>query len=262
MTPPIPELTSRENDQVKYLKKLLEKPSFARQEGVFVAQGAKLCCTAAESGIAIKNLYCTRQAAKRWPQVFALGCPVVWISEPVADKLSGMPSAQGAFALCEMPQFSSLDIDPAGYYIALESVQDPANLGAVMRSAAAFGYRGVVLSAGCAEPFGQKAMRASMGAVFKLPVIRTEDLPGLLQQLAKRGMTTAAAALRNSADIRTFSPSGGLVLVIGSEGQGLTEQTIAACQQAVRIPIEGMESLNAAVAASILMWEYGGKQRG
>lgn len=255
-------LTSKDNEQVKYLKKLLEKPAFCKQEGLFVAEGVKLSLDAAESGLDLVNIYYTEEAQKRWPALDTLGCKKQLISAQVAQKLSGMPSAQGVFALCRMPRPAASDIDPAGRYIALEAVQDPANMGAILRSAAAFGYDGVILSAGCAEPFGQKAMRASMGAVFKLPLIRTEDLPALLGQLADRGMATGAAALYDSVDIREFRPEGGLVIAIGNEGQGLTDETIAACRQSIRIPIRGMESLNAAVAASILMWEFGGRQDG
>ncbi|MEG1932478.1 MAG: RNA methyltransferase, partial [Pygmaiobacter sp.] len=181
----------------------------------------------------------------------------VSISEGVAQKLSEMKSAQGVFALCRLPEPPPADIDPAGRYIALEAVQDPANVGAVLRSAAAFGFDGALLDKSCANPFGTKALRASMGAAFKLPLFSVDDLPAMLCSLSRCGMATAAAALRGAVDLSQFVPVGGLVLVIGSEGNGLSEDAINACGAVVKIPIsERMESLNAAVAASVLMWEY------
>lgn len=256
------QITSRDNDQIKYLAKLLDKTAFARSEGLFVAEGVKLTLDAAGCELLPKAVYYTEKAAERWPDITRLACRQVVIAEHVAQKLSDMKSPQGVFALCEMPALGQSEIKPAGRYIALENVQDPANVGAIARSAAAFGFDGMLLSGGCADPFGQKAMRASMGAVFKLPILTTDDLPALLKELTAKKMEAAAAALTGAVPLSCFSPKGGLVLTVGNEGQGLTENTIAACSAVIKIPISGMESLNAAVAASILMWEYGGKANG
>lgn len=251
------QLTSRDNERVKYAQKLMEKPAFCKAEQRFLAEGKKLCLDAAESGIVIEILYYTYMAQKRWPEIDSLPGEHISISESVAEKISGMKSAQGVFAVCRLPVWDEAQVDPTGRYIALENVQDPANVGAVLRSAAAFGFDGALLSQGCAEPFGQKALRASMGAAFKLPIIRTLDLPAALRVCSAKGMSTAAAALRGAVDLSEFKPQGGLVLAIGNEGNGLTDDAIDACEKAVKIPIsERMESLNAAVAASVLMWEF------
>ena len=102
-----------------------------------------------------------------------------------------------------------------------------------------------------------------MGAAFKLPVIWTEELPTLLRRLSGQGMTTVAAALRGAVDLREYNYSGGgLVLAIGNEGNGLTPSAIEACNAVVKIPIRSMESLNAAAAAAVLMWELGGRRDG
>ena len=259
----MPELiTSRDNAEVKYLVKLLEKTSFAKSEGKFVAEGVKLSLTAAECGVTPEAVFYTERAADRWPELLRLSCRQVIIAEHVAEKLSRMTSAQGVFALCPMPRAKMSDIALSGRYIALENVQDPANVGAIARTAAAFGFDGMLLGADCADPFGQKALRASMGAVLKLPILMVEDLPALLGELTQKGMQTAAAALTGAVELSHFTPQGGVVLAVGSEGQGLTDRAITACKAVVKIPISGMESLNAAVAASILMWEYGGRPHG
>ena len=148
-------------------------------------------------------------------------------------------------------------------YLALEEVQDPANVGAVLRSAAAFGFAGVLLTPGCADPFSAKAMRASMGAAFKLPLYQTDDLPAALRRFAQGGAAAVAAALRGAVDLRSYHyDGGGLVLAIGNEGNGLSEAVIDACTAVVKIPICTMESLNAAAAAAVLMWELGGRRDG
>ena len=256
-------ITSRENERVKYTAKLLGRPAFARSEGRFVAQGVKLCLDAVQAGLVPETVYFTEKALAKWPQLEQLDCERILISEPVAEKLSGQKSPQGVFAVCPMPAFPLAEIDPAGRYLALEEVQDPANVGAVLRSAAAFGFRGVILTPGCADPFGEKALRASMGAAFKLPLFWAQDLPGLLRSLSAQGMATVAAALRGAVDLREYRyAGGGLVLAVGNEGSGLTVPTIDACGAVVKIPIRGMESLNAAAAAAVLMWELGGRLDG
>ncbi len=257
------QITSRENERIKYTVKLMQKPAFRRQEGRFVLQGVKLCSDAAAAGIALETLYRTRQAADRWPRLADLPCEQVEISEQVAAKLSQQKTPQGVFAVCRLPEFAAGGIQTEKRYLALEELQDPANVGAALRSAAAFGFAGVILTRDCADPFGEKALRASMGAAFKLPILWTEDLPALLRRLSNQGMATVAAALRGAEDLRAYRyDGGGLVLVIGNEGNGLTAQTIDACGAVVKIPIRGMESLNAAAAAAVLMWELGGRQDG
>ena len=256
-------ITSRDNERVKYTAKLLAKPSFCRQQGQFVAEGAKLCLDAAAVGLPCETLYLTDDAAARWPALATISAERVLIHQTVAEKLSGMKSPQGVFGVFGLPLFGETAIDPNGHYLALEDVQDPANVGAVLRSAAAFGFSGVLLTTGCADPLGQKAMRASMGAAFRLPTIRVEDLPSQLLRFGKAGMVTIAAALYGASDLMAYQyTGGGLMLVVGNEGNGLSQPVIDACGAVLRIPMQSMESLNASVAASVLMWELWGRRNG
>ena len=130
-----------------------------------------------------------------------------------------------------------------------------------LRSAAAFGFDGVLLSKGCAAPFAPKTLRASMGAAGRLPVAPVQDLPQALQQLRARGVVCLAAALYHSRPLDEAPQSypDGLCAVIGSEGQGLTDAAVQACDMAVRIPMTDLvESLNAGVAGSVLLWHFRG----
>ena len=162
----------------------------------------------------------------------------------------------------EHPGWLAADILAKGRRIlALEAVQDPGNVGTLLRSAAAFGFDGVLLSKGCAAPFAPKTLRASMGAAGRLPVAPVQDLPQALQQLRARGVVCLAAALYHSRPLDEAPQSypDGLCAVIGSEGQGLTDAAVQACDMAVRIPMTDLvESLNAGVAGSVLLWHFRG----
>ena len=137
----------------------------------------------------------------------------------------------------------------------LEGVQDPGNVGTVLRTASAFGIDLVVLLGGCADLYHPKTVRATMGAVFRQPVWQT-DLAGLEKALADWGLPLYGAALTDSArDVRSL-PMAGLAVAVGSEGSGLTPALLSLCQGQVIIPMAPWsESLNAAVAAAVLMWE-------
>ena len=181
--------------------------------------------------------------------------------EDVADKLAGVPAHQGVFGVFRTPVHTLDEVKAGGRYLALESFQDPGNVGTLLRSAAAFGFDGVILSEGCASPYAPKTLRASMGAAVQLPVIEAGEMPPVIAQLRAKGVECLAAALYHSQPLgaaQTAGP-GGVCVVIGSEGQGLTEATIAACDRTVRIPMtDRVESLNAGIAGSILLWHFRG----
>ena len=146
-----------------------------------------------------------------------------------------------------------------GLTLALDGVQDPGNVGTLLRSAAAFGFDGVLLSDGCASVFAPKTLRASMGAAVRVPVMEVGAMPATIAALRAKNITCLAAALYQSQPLSAARPGypGGVCVVIGSEGQGLTEETIAACSGTVRIPMtDRVESLNAGIAGSILLWHF------
>lgn len=142
--------------------------------------------------------------------------------------------------------------------VLLESVRDPANVGAIIRSAAAMGIDRLILSADCADIYHPKAVRGSMGTLFSQPIDRVPALAPVITQLREHGRRVFAAALDADAlRLGSFVPQSGDCVVIGNEGHGLCPETVAACDRSVIIPMTARaESLNAAVAASILMWEF------
>ena len=253
-------IASRENAKIKYACKLGADAALRERDGLFFAEGPKLCLELAKT-CRPAAFYATEAALTRWPALTE-NPATVQISVPAADKLAGVQTNQGVFALFETPQPNAAAVLAAATrLLALEGVQDPGNVGTLLRSAAAFGFDAVLLGPGCAAPFAPKTLRASMGAAGQIPTLQIPDLPAALQGLQARGVTCLAAALRRSEPLQNVQGpfEGGLCVVIGSEGQGLTDAAVAACGRTVRIPMTGrVESLNAGVAGSVLLWHFRG----
>ncbi len=247
-------ITSRENERVKYARRLAASGAFRVQEGLFFAEGKRLCQDLAALQRP-RAVFCTEELLARCPEAETMGESCTLVSPPVAEKLADTRSPQGLFCLFALPACHADALCPEAGLLLCEELQDPANVGAVLRSAAAFGYGGVVLASG-ADPFSPKALRASMGAVLRLPVLR---LPSLAQFAATFGpqkpVFLAAAAGPGSRPPGEMRPGGPFALMIGNEGAGLSEEALALADGRVGIPMQrGVESLNAAVAASVLMY--------
>ena len=180
---------------------------------------------------------------------------VVEVPADLLKAVSTVDTPQGMLAVCRAPDLTPPRTLEPGLYLVLDGVQDPGNVGTVWRTADAFGAEGVFLLPGCAEPFSPKTVRSTMGACFRLPVWETglEDLTALL---GGAGLPLYATALReDTADLRSVRLDRAAV-VIGSEGRGVSQAVLDACALTLKIPMrDRCESLNAAVAASVVLWE-------
>lgn len=253
-------ITSRDNAKIKYAAKLAASAAFRAAEGRFLAEGAKLCPELAK-GAELLELFCTEKALEKHPELAELPGEHILVKPHVAEKLADVGSNQGVFGVFRTPAPGWDCVRPGGRYLALERVQDPGNVGTLIRSAAAFGFDGVLLSDGCAAPFAPKTLRASMGAAVRIPVLTVGAMPAAVERLRGLGIPSLAAALYNSQPLSAVGSDWphGLCVVIGSEGQGLTDETVAACAAAVRIPMtDKAESLNAGIAGSVLLWHFRG----
>ena len=249
-------ITSRENAKIKYACAVRDSEKQRAADGLFFAEGPKLCLELAKS-CTPRAMYATAAALAKTPELAQFD--PAEIAPHVAEKLSGTKSNQGVFALFETPVPPADTLDTARRILMLEGVQDPGNVGTLLRSAAAFGFDGVLLSDGCASVFAPKTLRASMGAAVRVPVMEVGAMPAAIAALRAKNITCLAAALYQSQPLSAARPGypGGVCVVIGSEGQGLTEETIAACSGTVRIPMtDRVESLNAGIAGSILLWHF------
>lgn len=257
------EITSRRNDLIRKIFRLSGSAACRREEHRFVAEGARLCADAAVSGAEVTALLFTERAEEKYAgylePVRAAAKAEFRISPSVASFLSDTKTPQGIFCVCAIPPEAGPfpDASEKKDYLFLENMQDPANMGAVFRTAEALGFGGVFLGGSCCDAFSPKVLRAGMGSVFRLPLFREAQAPAAVRRLNEAGFATLAAVPHPPAvsvtSLRYSVPS---VAVIGNEGSGLTPETCTACSARVSIPMAGRaESLNATAAAAILMWE-------
>ena len=256
-------VTSKDNQWVKEWRGLCDSAKKRRESGLFALEGARLCLDALRSGVAVKAVLYTASALAIYTDVvgalIAAADTAVEISPELSRHMGDTTNPQGVFCVAKTLD-NSLIIDKInilGTYGALEDVQDPGNLGTIIRTAEAFGLSGLILSEGCCDVYNPKVLRSSMGGVFRLPLMRVRDMAETVTALQGKGLTAHACVVDATAVPITGANLGaGSVVVIGNEGNGLKPATVAACQQAVTIPMGGRaESLNASMAAGIVLWE-------
>lgn len=259
-------ITSRKNPLVRQAAALADSAGRRREERRFFCEGARLCEEAARSEIAIEACFFTEKAREKYGKyleaVQQRSGALYLVEEHVAGLLSGTKTSQGVFCLCAWPQglrdFPTGGCPAKRPCVVLENIQDPGNLGTVLRTAEALGIEQVVLLGSCCDPLSPKALRASMGAVFRLRLFLAESAEPLCSFLREAGYSLwAAVPGREAVPVTNLDFSGMLpAIFIGNEGNGLTAGTIALCGQKVTIPMTGRaESLNASAASTILLWE-------
>ncbi|MGN0688344.1 MAG: TrmH family RNA methyltransferase [Oscillospiraceae bacterium] len=250
------EITSRKNDAVRLFRELARDKKLREESSSFVVEGDHLCGEAVDAGLSVRCALFTEKALEKYPsaceKLIAAAKSYSVISGDISEYISDTKSPQGLFAQLDMPAQSSL---PDGRLVMLDGVQDPGNVGTIIRTSEALGIAAVLLSPECADIYSPKTLRASMGSVFRLPCI-TCSLAQTITLLKNRGYAVYGSMLDESAqrlgDIRFGAQS---AVVIGSEGRGISEEVKLACTGGLYIPISGAESLNAAAAASIILWE-------
>lgn len=250
-------ISSKENQLVKEIS-LLQRSSKARNEkGLFVLEGLRLCMDAAENGYAFSLLAVSEDALEKHEKdikyLSSFSKAIYLVTNSVFSKISDTVTPQGILCLCDIPKHNIEILKSGGKYIGLENIQDPSNLGAISRTAEAFGLDGMIISGGC-DPYSSKSLRASMGALLRIPVIVSEEPVNLFKQ---SGITTYAAVVNHEENkVNDIVFDKNCAVVIGNEANGLSEKTANACDVKITIPMSGRaESLNAGVAAAVIMWE-------
>lgn len=255
-------ISSKENKRIKYIKKLISSASFRREEGLFAVEGLRLCSDALISGAQIRSAYFSESFADKNTEFIgtasrsADSCCI--LTDSIFSAVSDTKTPQGVlFVIKRLDKTIDFDkIKDNGKVLALENVQDPVNLGTILRSAEALGIAAVVLSGECCDVYSPKVTRGSMGAVFRLPIVITDDLPGFITEFNAYGSSYAAVLDRDSLTVSDCDFDGTCLTAVGNEGNGLTDQTISACTHKLFIPMRGRaESLNVSAAASIIIWE-------
>ena len=183
------------------------------------------------------------------------GVRAVQVPADVMRSISPMETPQGALFTVRLPDTALPETLTGAHYLVLDGVQDPGNVGTILRTLDAFDADGLLLTGGCADPYGWKAVRSSMGAVFRRPIYSgtPEELAALLH---RSGLPLYGAALREDTVDARQADYTRCTLAIGSEGRGLSREVLDLCGQTIRIPMsDRCESLNAAIAAAVLLWE-------
>ncbi len=245
-------ISSRANPLCVHLRKLAASRSYRQETGQFFCDSPKLLREASSWGANVSAVLCTEGAAL---PPLPPGTRICLATERVMEGVSPMGTPQGVVFACEMGRHDPPGhLEADGRYVLLEGVQDPGNVGTILRTADGFGWT-VFLLPGCADLYNPKTVRASMGVHFRRQIWRC-SLERAASLVREAGLPLYGTALaQDTADVRTLE-LGRCAVILGSEGRGVSPEALALCDRTIRIPMEGTcESLNVAAAAAVVLWE-------
>ena len=262
-------ITSTGNARVKQLVTWQKKRKARDEEGVYIVEGIRMYREAPRAQV--REVYVSEQFYSRYGEELGLsawGRQLEILSDHVFSHVSDTKTPQGILLVmkqrsCEICEM--LDLDAQGrkpLLMVLDNLQDPGNLGTILRAGEAAGVTGVIMSHDCVDIYNPKVIRSTMGAVFRMPFFYVKDLPAAVKSLSGQGIRTYAAHLngKNVYDEEDYTE--GCAFLIGNEGNGLRDEVSECADCLIRIPMCGKaESLNAAVAAAVLMFEAGRQRR-
>lgn len=242
----------------------LKSPAAKRRSERFVVEGQLLAERLLTSGLQVESILVEERLADQWSALAPADTPLLVIPRGWVRELIGFRFHRGVLACGLRPRSADLlqlaqSSDEEATWVACAGVQDPENLGGIMRSSAAFGVHALVLGPDCADPFSRRAARTSMGANFRLPLIESADLARDLTALRDAcGFELVATVLADDAEsLSAVAPAGRTALLFGSEGFGLAPHWLALCERRVTIPMRpGVDSLNVNVAAGIFLYQW------
>lgn len=248
------EITSLSNNKCKYIKALSQKK--ARQKyGEYVVEGIKSVCDAVKSTRTVTALYVSSSFHENETFEYPADIPIYKAADEVFAKMCDTKTPQGILAVIKIENGNNFELNTRHDYVYCDHINDPGNLGTIIRSADAAGFGGVLLSPECADLYSPKTVRASMGSFFNIDVAADVDYNFLIEYKRKGFSLFGGALAPDTVDYRTVDFSKPSIIIVGNEANGISEELLKICQK-VKIPIlGGAESLNAGVAASILMYE-------
>lgn len=256
-------ITSTSNAQVKHLVQLKKKAKVRREEQIYVVEGIRMFLEAPQEQIVQTYVSASFEAEKEHKK-YLKGRQYEVLSDTVFSYVSDTKTPQGILCLVKMPDYTLKQLlsDGKGMWLILENVQDPGNLGTMFRTGEGAGITGVIMDSSTVDIFNPKTIRSTMGSIYRIPFYISDDLRETIREIRDRGIRTYAAHLQGSVCYDTADYRQGTAFLIGNEGNGLTEATAALADTYIRIPMCGkLESLNAAMAAGILMYEANRQRR-
>lgn len=264
-------ITSVTNKKVKHAAQLNRRAGLRRKEDVFTVEGIKLFMEAPEK--CIQEIYASEsliRSAVKNPAMAKLKekldrCGYETVLDEVFAKMSDTQTPQGILCIVRQFHYTLADMGKAKeepLYLVLEGLQDPGNLGTIMRAGEGAGVTGIIMGRDTVDIYNPKTIRSTMGSIYRVPFLYTEDLMQTVRELKRNGTAVYAAHLAGKKNYEQCSYKGAAAFLIGNEGNGLTEALADTADTYVRIPMKGQaESLNAAVAASLLVYEAARQRR-
>ncbi len=251
-------IESRQNGTLKHLARLVRDKKYRRSAGEMLCEGEKMLGEALSSGVQISTVLTRAGAAVDEALLLRAeqaGAALFCAEAALFAQASDVETPQPVLFACVPRVFDADVLTGARRVLVLDGLQDPGNLGTILRTADAFAIDAVVLTPGCADPHAPKVVRATMGAAFRLPVVHL-PLTDAIARLRGEGLPVYAAALTADALPVVSVPLGRSAVIIGNEGRGVSADALALSDERVILPMQGCaESLNAGVAASIFLWE-------
>lgn len=255
------------NQQVKEIIKLQKQPKHRRASSLFIAEGFKMLKEAAEKGCLVKT-YISEFVLGKKPESLEWICkqfPYEIVSDQVFRHLSDTVATQGILGIVKQPSYSITDIlgDGRHMWLLLDDIRDPGNLGTIMRTAEGAGMSAVIMDKGTVDLFNPKTVRSTMGAIFRMPFIYVDDITEVIKQIKDNGYSVYGTAMEGSIAYDMADYTKGAGIVIGNEANGIQAEVLECITESIHIPMDGkLESLNAAVAAAVVMYEAARQRRG
>lgn len=248
-------ITSKTNPLIKEIKKLQQK-KYREQTQRYLIEGFHLVEEAVKTNQAIEHIFVNQRGQQEWATWLEQFAPeYTYVADDVFAQISDSVTPQGILAVLKM---TPIDVSlTQGKWLCLDRVQDPGNVGTMIRTADAAGFSGVLLGNGSADLYQPKVLRSMQGSHFHLPVLKY-DLLAACTQFKEAAVPVYGTELNEAAvDYRTVTPSENLALILGNEGQGVAQELLAQTTKNLYIPLLGQaESLNVGIAAGILMYHF------
>ncbi|WP_297021274.1 RNA methyltransferase [uncultured Dialister sp.] len=257
-------ISSRNNQWIKKALQLKQK-KWRDREGLFLLEGVRIVEDALNQGITGCTCFFTDEALSN-PRVSALlekaetlGWRLLSLEDPLMKVLSGTEHSQGIMLICPERKENPKDLlrPLSGFYVVLDTVQDPGNLGTILRTAAAAGVKGLILTEGCADAYSEKAARSSMGSLLRIPVYRNVGIDFLKEMKETSGLPFFGTALENGVPYKEVGPLKEGVFIFGNEGNGVRKDILSFTDKNLYIPLAGhVESLNVSIAAAVILFHF------
>lgn len=254
-------ITTIQNKQIKQIIKLKKNARERRKQELFIVEGIRMFTEIPKENL--YKVYASEDFYNEHTQVFE-GMDVELVSSQVMKEISDTMTPQGVLALVRMMKYSMDDLldQKNSLFLVLENLQDPGNLGTILRTGEGAGITGVIMSHDTVDIYNPKVTRSTMGSIFRVPFVYVDDLFEVMKRMKDKNITTYAAHL-NGTDYTRQDYQSGTAFLIGNEGNGLTDELTQKAQKKIKIPMCGkVESLNAAMASGLLVYEARRQRQG